>query len=167
MMKNTVILILLLISGLLPAQENTVEILGKTNVNTFKCTNTSIAKPAGSFSSETKLPVLQLKVADFDCRNKMMTNDFRKILNSEQHPHFTVRFIEFKKNANSYYSAIVEVKILNRKRFYTVTFFENKNMLTGNETVRFSDFGIVPPTKMGGTIVVKDHLELTMKLKNL
>ena len=166
-MKNTVFLFLLLSFGFAFSQDNTVEIIGKTNVNTFKCTNSNISKPTGSFYSESRLPVLQLKVNDFDCRNRMMTTDFRKILNATDHPNFSVRFINFKKNANSYFSAIVEVKILNRKRFYTVNFFESKGILTGNETVRFSDFGIVPPKKMGGTIVVKDNLELTFQLKHI
>lgn len=165
-MKKIIILPFLVLFSLGFSQENMVEILGKTNVNSFKCTNSQISKPSGSFRTEAQLPLIQLKVTDFDCHNRMMTNDFRKILKAEQHPYFSVKFIKFTKASGNSYDAIVEVKIMNKKRFYNLNLNENKGVLSGVQTVRFSDFGIVPPRRMGGAVVVRDHLELNLRLNH-
>ena len=53
---------------------------------------------------------------------------------------------------------------MNRVRNYTIELFENGNIITAKQTVKFSDFGITPPKKMGGMIVVKDELDLYFNL---
>lgn len=147
----------------LSAQTNTLVILGKTNVNTFKCTNTGFnhvvdldSKSAQSFS---------LAVDDFDCRNRMMTSNFRKTLHADTHPKMSVKFIKLRKiNTSNYYAAQIEVRLMNRAKLYDVTFFSDDRVLQGSKTVKFSDFGITPPKRMGGTIQVKDTLDLSFSL---
>lgn len=148
------------------AQDNTVVIIGKTNVNTFTCTNTNFSS-SGLVSSITskKLPNLVLKVNNFDCKNRIMTSDFRKTLNAEKYPNMQIRFLKFSQISSTYYKGTVEVNIMNRKKNYDITFFSEGPTLVGNRKVKFSDFGIVPPKRMAGTIVVKDDLDLTFTLR--
>ena len=147
------------------AQQNGVEINGWTNVNTFKCTKINFKNSPTIYSfSGKQLPNLQLQVNDFDCKNKMMTADFRKTLHSDKYPVLTIKFINFAKTGGNRFSATVEVKMMTVTRKYNIEFSEYKNSLVGNKRLKFSDFNIVPPKKMGGMVYVKDELDLLFSL---
>ncbi|MCQ4034978.1 YceI family protein [Kaistella montana] len=165
-MKNKIIILLFsIIPILLFSQNNGVVINGWTNVNTFKCANDNF-KNSGSIYSFTgnQLPNVQLQVTDFDCRNKMMTSDFRKILNAEKYPVLNIKFLDFDKAPANKFTALVEVKMMNVTRKYTIEFSKNNHSLVGNKRLKFSDFNIVPPKKMGGMIYVKNDIDLLFSL---
>ena len=164
-MKNTTLtLFLMIFSSMVFAQKNSVEINGWTNINTFKCTNFEFQNSSSIYSfTGNQLPKFQLNVVDFNCRNKMMTADFRKTLNAEKYPVLSIKFLNFNKN-NNRFLALVEVKMINVSRKYTIEFSEYNNSLVGNKRVRFSDFNIIPPKKMGGMVYVKDELDLFFSL---
>lgn len=145
------------------SQKNSVEINGWTNVNTFKCTNDNFRMPASISANPDSQTNVNLKVVDFDCRNKMMTSDFRKTLNAEKYPNLTIRFLDFKA-VNSRFIANVEVKMMAVSRRYTIEFSEYNKSLVGNKRLKFSDFNIIPPKKMGGMIYVKDDVDLFFSL---
>lgn len=146
------------------AQENYIQINGSTNINTFKCINTTFRTPGGSFMiSERNLPNIALKVDDFDCRNKIMTSDFQKTLSAEDHPYLHIKFLSLDRN-KAVYNAQIEVKMINRSKIYNITLCLENGKLTGRRSVKFSDFNISPPKKMGGMIVVKDDLNLVFAL---
>ena len=146
------------------AQENFVQINGSTNVNKFQCVNNKFKAETGVYAfTERNVPNIILKVNEFDCGNKMMTKDFQKILNSEKYPNMTIKFINFTKVQKNYI-AVVEVKMMNQSKRYNVEFEIENNKLIGRKNVKFSDFNITPPKKMGGMIVVKDDLNLVFSL---
>ena len=145
------------------AQENFVKINGNTNVSSFQCTNNKFKNDGAYSFTEKSLPNIILKVTDFDCGNKMMTKDFQKILNAEKYPEMTIKFIKFTKTQQNFI-AVVEVKMMNQSRRYNVEFELENNKMIGRKNVKFSDFNIIPPKKMGGMIVVKDDLDLTFSL---
>lgn len=144
------------------AQENFVKINGSTNVNSFQCVNSKFKNGVYSFS-EKNLPNIILKVSDFDCGNRMMTKDFQKILNVEKYPEMSIKFINFTKTQKNFI-AVVEVKMMDQSIRYNVEFALDNNKMTGHKNLKFSDFNITPPKKMGGMIVVKDDLNLTFSL---
>ncbi len=146
------------------AQENYVQINGNTNINSFKCTNNTFRKSSEAYIiNEKTLPNIILKVEDFDCRNKIMTSDFQKTLAAEEYPYLSIRFISINKTPKIY-NAQIEVKMMNRSKIYNITFCSENGKLTGKRIVKFSDFNIKPPKKMGGIIVVKDELNLVFAL---
>ena len=49
-------------------------------------------------------------------------------------------------------------------RKYNIDFSYYNNRLVGNKRVKFSDFKIIPPKKMGGIIYVKDELDRVFSL---
>jgi hypothetical protein len=59
---------------------------------------------------------------------------------------------------------VVEVRMMNVVKKYSVEFGEYKNSLVGNKRLKFSDFNIIPPKKMGGVVFVKDDLDLFFSL---
>lgn len=165
-MRQIFTFLVLFSSALIWAQSNSVVIIGKTNVNTFTCTNDNFGN-TGLISNPTtkRLPNLNLKVENFDCRNRIMTSDFLKTLNADRYPNLQVRFLKFNQISSDYYKGVVEVTIMNQKKNYEITFFADGPKLVGNRKVKFSDFGIVPPKRMAGTIVVKDELDLRFSLR--
>ncbi|RCU44795.1 hypothetical protein DQ356_00845 [Chryseobacterium lacus] len=167
-MKNLAFLLSLLISGLLFSQGNSVVVNGKTNVNTFKCTHDKFNQASNNYSfKKDQLPYLQLEVNHFDCKNRIMTQDLRKTLKADHFPTMYVRFLSFQKVSEKQYTATIEVKLTGKIRNYTTSFYPVNNTLVGREYVRFSDFGLKAPTKMGGMIVVEDQLNLILTLNHL
>lgn len=166
-MKNKIIIFaILLFSANVFAQKNGLEINGWTNINTFKCSNPKFKNSSSVYSfTGNQLPNISVAVDDFDCRNKMMTADFRKVLQSDKYPNLNIRFIEFKKSNSNKFEAVVEVKMMTVARKYNIEFSLYNNSLVGNKRLRFSDFKIVPPKKMGGMVYVKDELDLVFSLE--
>lgn len=141
-------------------QQNFIEINGKTNINSFKCVN-DISEDSKNISfNKAQLPELEIKVNGFDCKNRVMTNDFKKTLSEKQFPNMYVKFLNFSKTTNNQYLANVEVKIMNKTQKYQINFSNQNGRLNGKRNVKFSDFQITPPKKMGGVVVVKDELSL-------
>lgn len=62
------------------------------------------------------------------------------------------------------FTAMVEVKMMNVIRKYTIEFSKNQNSLVGTKRLKFSDFNIVPPKKMGGMVYVKNEIDLLFSL---
>lgn len=166
-MKNKIIiLVLFFFSAAVFAQKNGLEINGWTNINTFKCSNLKFKTSSSVYSfTGNQLPNIRVSVDDFDCRNKLMTADFRKILQSDKYPYMTIKFLEFKKSTANKFEAVVEVKMMTMSRRYTIEFSNYNNSLVGNKRLKFSDFDIVPPKKMGGMVYVKNELDLVFSLE--
>jgi len=165
-MKNyRLILLFLLLPLAVIAQKNDVVINGWTNIGTFKCANDNFQNSRSVYSfSGNALPNIVLKVVDFDCRNKVMTADFRKTLNAQAYPTLTIRFLHFEKVRTNFFAATVEVKMMNVSRKYNIEFSEADGSLVGNKRLKFSDFNIVPPKKMGGMVYVKNEIDLFFSL---
>lgn len=165
-MKNKILyLVFTFVTGFYFSQQNAVEINGWTNINTFKCVNNAFRNSTSIYSfMGNELPNVVLKVDDFDCRNRMMTSDFRKTLNSDKYPNLTIKFLNFSKGNGNRFNAVVEVKMMNVVKKYNIEFSEYRNSLVGIKRLKFSDFNIVPPKKMGGVVYVKDELDLTFSL---
>ncbi len=165
-MKSAVAIIVLLLFQLpVFGQKNGIEITGWTNVNSFKCSNLKIAGTASVYSfTGNQLPNLIFKLDDFDCQNKMMTADLRKILQSDRYPTLHIRFLEFKQSSAGKFDGLVEVKMMTISRRYAVQFTVQDKSLVGNKKLKFSDFKIVPPKKMGGMVYVRDELDLLFSI---
>lgn len=149
------------------AQVNNVVVNGKTNINTFKCVNDQFNSVSNNYSfKKGNLPYLQLEVNHFDCGNKVMTSDMKKTLKAEKFPKMYVKFLSLQKVSDKQYNAKIEVKLTDKIKYYDTSFYPVKNTLVGREYVRFSDFGLKAPTKMGGMIVVEDVLNLVLTLNN-
>jgi uncharacterized pyridoxamine 5'-phosphate oxidase family protein len=74
-----------------------------------------------------------------------------------------IKFISIDKT-KAVYNAQIEVRMMNKSKTYNITFCSENGKLTGKRIVKFSDFNIKPPKKMGGMIVVKDELNLVFAL---
>lgn len=166
----TAVLFLSCLFSFAQSKDSFVLIKGTTNVNTFKCMNDDLhqqipisieTSQKNKFSETT----ISLAVNDFDCKNKIMTNDFKTTLNANKYPYLTVTFLDLDKTVENKFKACIQVKMMNKLKKYNVDFTLSDNKLVGNKTLFFSDFEIIPPKKFGGMVYVKDALELSFSLK--
>lgn len=164
------VLILSCIFSFAQSKDSFVLIKGTTNINTFRCINNdfhqqipvSVETSQKNKFSET---TINLSVSDFDCKNKVMTNDFKTTLNAHKFPYLSITFLDINKISDNKFKACIQVKMMNKIKKYNVDFNLADNNLIGNKTLYFSDFEITPPKKFGGMVYVKDALDLSFSLK--
>jgi len=112
-----------------------------------------------------------LDASTFDCGMAIMTSDFRKTVKSDKYPAIVIDFISFER-APSYaqgkekFKGILNISLAGITKLFEVDCsIETKPNgmihLMGGRGFTFADFGLKPPSRMMGTIKVKD--ELTVK----
>ncbi len=163
---------------------SSLSVNGSTNINSFQCQIANYAQPDTLVCNKTSLkgqvlPMngkLNLDIEAFDCHNKMMTNDLRKTLLAKLYPQLSIRFISINsfpdfKNPSKIIG-IVDIGLAGVTKRYEINYLftvDNKQLvhLKGDRLINFSDFKLVPPSKMGGIIKAKDQLgvEFTLHLK--
>lgn len=98
----------------------------------------------------------------------MMTGDLRKTLKAKEFPHMTIRLISlsrFPENRLKAYpiDGIVSIELAGVTKNFNVAYLvlpsaKNNLVLKGVREIKFSDFNIVPPSKIGGMIQTSDKL---------
>lgn len=161
--------------------ECSLKVGGSTNVNKFNCAITNYRRPdtltfyKGNGSEPVKISgFLALDVDKFDCQNPVMTSDLRKTLKAKAFPKLIIRFINLSKypdyNDGDQVKGLVTIELAGvTKRFdvdYRVIPAKNNSLtLIGTRQVKFSDFNIVPPRKIGGMIQTNNELNVEFNLK--
>lgn len=185
------LLALLLMAFTLPAEPtrwvvqkgSTVMVKGRTNVNSYGCgissyegcdTISMMPHPA-SPQSMLLNGCIYLDVSRFNCLNRIMTTELRKTLQADKHPKLKIKFITLGKvpvgsNKREDDCGIVEMEIAGVKKRYPIQYCyssgsdANTIILTGQKTLSFSDFSLIPPRKLNGIVQAKDELEVQFHL---
>lgn len=157
-----------------------LQVKGSTTVNTFTCIIPNYAHPDTIDIYKNKSAIklsgdIALNVNAFDCHNVMMTAQLRKTLKAAQYPTIKIRFISLNElpvlsTQKEYVKGWVEIVLANVAKRYEVNyqlFKDNQNTihLTGVQDVNFSDFKLIPPTKLGGMIKTDDRLGIEFLLR--
>jgi hypothetical protein len=160
----------------------TVKVNGSTNVNKFSCSISGYPNADTLLCyavSNEALPVmmqgqLTLPVAGFDCLNSMMTNDLRKTLKAKEFPALRIHFISLEKYpaltaAQEVITGVVGVELAGivkriEVRYTISTDTQGIVHLIGNQSIHFSDFGLIPPRKLGGMIRANDRLDVEFRI---
>lgn len=153
-------------------KESYLSIKGKSNINSFHCDyNTNMLErevflnyqKSGSrmLFNDAKL---ELKNSGFDCGNRMMNKDFHKLLESEKHPQIYFKLLEVIPH-QEVFDARVEIQIAGVTNEYTFAVALNNSVecLDGLMCINITDFGLEPPKKMLGAVVVKEDIEVHFK----
>lgn len=154
---------------------------GSTNVNKFSCVIHNYNKPDTLTFHKSPLsqPIkmggsMMLNVQNFDCHNPVMTGDLRKTLKAKEFPHLIIRFISLSKypdyqDKTAAVKGVVTIELAGATKQFDVDYkfiYDGPNslVLTGRREINFSDFNIVPPTKIGGMIRTNDQLSIEFNL---
>lgn len=154
---------------------------GRTNVNTFSCVIADYSTPdtltLQKLTSTDPISLtgcLKLDVVNFDCKNAIMTKDLRKTLKQKSFPKLIIRFINLNKypdfkNRDDVIKGLVNIELagVTKRLVIDYLFKQDQNTsfsLVGTRKIRFSDFNIVPPRKLGGMIKTEDDLKVEFNL---
>ncbi len=162
-----------------------VVIRGGTNVNRFECAlqvldpqyelDVSIMSEADELHFEG-LEIL-VPVDSFDCRRRMMNNEFRELLKSDLYPNLTInirKFISPRVTRDSgqdfKFIAVADVTVgeVTREEIFEDCYISidgNLHTLGGSHLIRLTDYRIAPPSKFLGTVVVRNELDITFEAK--
>ncbi|WP_026898173.1 YceI family protein [Daejeonella oryzae] len=154
---------------------------GSTNINKFNCIIANYSKPdtltfySNNTSESLKITgSLKLDVQNFNCFNPVMTGDLRKTLKSKEFPKLTIRLLslsrypEFNNKLNTIKGVVTIELAGTTKRFEVDYRFVSDGIksinLIARRQVKFSDFDIVPPRRIGGMIQTNNELDVEFNL---
>ncbi|MRG45337.1 YceI family protein [Chitinophaga sp. SYP-B3965] len=159
----------------------TLKIAGSTNINKFSCEVKEFSNPDTlqlcniekgspiSFTGSLALPIFS-----FDCNNNMMTSDLRKTLKASEFPMLKISFLLLNKYPD--FTATQEridgtvcIVLAGVAKTFIVNYRISRDAgkvihLTGNQTIKFSDFGLDRPQRIGGAVKAKDKLDVEFRI---
>lgn len=162
------------------SENSSLIVNGSTNVNKFSCVILPSPKSDTVLASNDKSNnillsgAIHIKVSKFDCSNPIMTRELRKTLKESEYPYLHIRFVSLKEiftinNQTKVIKGIIEIELAGKAKCFQIEYQLNANknlmILSGIQSINFSDFNLQPPKKMGKLIKAKDKLEVALYLK--
>lgn len=164
---------------------STLSIAGRTNINKFCCQVTEYAGPdtlmtvkepgAAPVTGICLQGALRVNIENFDCRNRLMTSEFKHTLKYKQYPQLIIHFLSLERlpsgaPENGAVKGWVEVELAGASRKFEICYTSgrpggNDLELVGVRVLGFSDFGLQAPRKMGGLVRVDDQLNVEFRLR--
>jgi hypothetical protein len=165
-------------SGWVIEKNSSMSIEGSSNINAFTCDFTEyLNQDTLMYSRDEKAKKLMflnselnIEISRFDCHQKYITADFRKILQSDKTPCLKVKFISLDELAiGGIVKGIVEIEIAGQKKRmeinYSVQQYGNSQLqLLGSKLMQFSDFNLTPPKKLLGLIHINEDIKVNFHL---
>jgi len=171
------------------SEQSHLVINGQTNINSFSCgydgnfyqDTLSVSAIINGDHLHFKNAQLILKTALFNCENKLMNPDFQNLLQAEKYPNIFIRVLEINKNRkdvqkllvsnhpeNSIVILSVEITLAGQKNNYDlpieVNHEEENRLYSGHLELNIRDFGLTPPKKMLGLVVVNEMVQIDFKV---
>ncbi len=162
------------------SSDSRLEIKGSANVTDFGCSfmsghaHDTIRTTVNVTSDVVHLSnmAINFPINHFDCGNSVINKDFRKTLDSHNHPRITLDltkiYFDGSGRGDNYLEAKAEIviSIAGRSNKYVVpfdeiTFGEGHISFTGQQDLAFSYFDLVPPTALFGLVKVRDQLDVS------
>lgn len=138
---------------------------GVTSVGKFNCGYKMKTIDTLFLNNKTGL-FYEIPVKKFGCGNFLLTRDFRKTLKHKDHPEVFFNISEIRKKNGGVYSYNLYLKIAGKeKTVHDLVLKKEGNKLKGQTDLKFSDFDLNPPKKLGGAIEVKEDINLSIELK--
>lgn len=154
---------------------------GTTNVNSFSCIISNYSKPDTILAARGDLQAvglngnIKLDIQNFNCHNPVMTADLRKTLKAKEFPKLTIRFISISqypetstRHTSSKGVVVIELAGVSKRidvDYKVVSAEGNYINLIGSQKVRFSDFKITPPSRLGGMIRTNNEISVVFDLR--
>ncbi len=156
-------------------QNSELSITGDTNINKFgcefntfyleQCREVVYQKEGNSISF--KNAILTLKNEGFDCGNKAINKDFHSLLNTKEYPKITLELTEIILDKVDKGKASVKINIAGKEMTYIVPIeivAAPVNRFIGKLKLDIRDFGLEPPKKLLGLIVIKEEIDINFNL---
>jgi hypothetical protein len=161
-------------------KNSTLEVAGKTNVNSFTCNISQYnEKDTIAFFGESNKTIklngdLTMDILSFDCHSSMVNKDMQKTLKADEYPKLKIRFLTLQnmpllQQKSEQVKGWLEVELAGViKRIeiiYTISKAGNNFIqMSGNRNFTFSDFNLSPPQKFAGLIKIRDEFNVNFQL---
>lgn len=159
-------------------KNSTLAIDGSSNINKFTCDIKEYMKIDTLRSlndAQRKKFVfinssLSIDIKRFDCHHKFITADFRKMLKAETYPDLRIHFVSLDEfHEAGIVKGMVDIELAGRRKRMEVIykcahFGANQLRLQGDKLMKFSDFQLEPPKKIGGLIRINEEINVHFNL---
>lgn len=156
-------------------ENSELSITGDTNISEFGCEfNTSYMEKSRDIEYHRngshlifKNAILSLRNEGFDCGNKGINKDFHSLLNTQEYPKITLELTSINLLDGNKSKACVKITIAGTEKNYKVpiAIMEGPaHRFIGKLKLDITDFGLKPPKKMLGLIVIKEEIEIDFNL---
>lgn len=146
-------------------QSFTIE--GTTSVGDFSCTYELDQRDTVKINSlPTECTSLQYIIPStaFQCHNFLLNRDFKKTIKAKEYKDIKVVLSGFRKNGN-HYVCNLKLRLAGVEKQYEETSLKITGQdLTGALTVRFPEYDLTPPKKLGGLVKVKENIKISVSL---
>jgi hypothetical protein len=188
-MKKLMPLIIMLFCGAFTnaqsnLKEKTVKVLpssgltitGDTNINKFTCVfDTSFLREPQAIGYSDNGSVisfsnarLRLHTKGFDCGSRPINRDFKELIKADEYPEIVLELNKVNLKDRSSGIANICIKIAGKQKYYDVPVAIKTGEVAefkGRMELNINDFGLKPPKKLFGIIVVKDDIQINFDLK--
>lgn len=164
------------------SENSTLRVNGTTNINKFSCDILAYDQKDTLLVANNKISAgivltgtVNLRIQSFDCHNGMMTHDLRKTLKEKQFPEMHIKFLSLNKlpdliSQPEPITGFVYIELAGASKRFEINYriyVDAQKMihLLGARDINFTDFNLVPPTKLGGMIRTDDKLSVDFHLK--
>ncbi|ANQ50355.1 YceI family protein [Flammeovirga yaeyamensis] len=152
-----------------------ISILGKTNVSTFDCDYVPDASLTSNFCLERSNEHFQvinhkkmsLEILKFDCGIKLMTKEFRELLDYKHNSSIYIQFTGLERDVvekeKAYVHLILTIGELSNPQEFKAEvkkLSDGKYELSGLGEFSILDYNLEPPQKMMGMVKVKDKISI-------
>lgn len=116
---------------------------------------------------------VNIEISQFDCHHKFITADLRKTLRSDKYPFLRIHFLSMddltwvQEGQKVRGQVNIELAGLVKKydMEYTVIHEQgNRFRLRGSRKIYFSDFSLVPPSKLAGLLKINEEIKVNFEL---
>lgn len=163
-------------------KSSNLSIEGKSNVNTFKCDIVEYLKEDTIFLYKNNAlyqPTsiakggLTININRFDCHQNHITTDLKKTLKSKENVWMKINLLTLGYlQPNTHHQAIkgnVEIQLAGVTKIIEIDYrveqrSDGSLYLVGVRKLLFSDFGLVPPSKLAGLIKVNQEIKVSFYL---
>ncbi len=152
------------VDGYLVITSKTFSVKGSTSIGKYDC-DYKLATRDTLFLNQKKGLTYKVPVKEFGCGNFLLNKDFRKTLREKQYPYVFINVTDVRKSGQTYKYNLHLDLAAKVKYFQNLNLKAEKGGLNGNIELKFSDFDLDPPKKLGGAIKVKEEISLSIFLK--
>jgi hypothetical protein len=159
-------------------RNSTLAIDGSSNINQFTCDIREYVRPdtLKSVNDQARKKYffsnsnLSVDLKRFDCHHKYITADFRKMLKTDEYPNLVIRFISLDEfHEEGIVKGLVDIELAGKKKRMEINYNcshigSNQLRLQGEKLMKFSDFELEAPRKIGGLIRINEEINVHFNL---
>ncbi|MDO5654641.1 MAG: YceI family protein [Flavobacteriaceae bacterium] len=144
--------------------QGSVEIKGFTNINSFKCISKKVHLQKHNAPSDLPIKEIIVKINDFECDSKKMTQEFKEMMNADKNPDIKITVNSHNSTSNKQINTVSDVNMNGKTKRYNMPVVLNNNHYQITQWFNIHHFNLKPPRILGGLVKIKDEVQVTVNI---